>query len=171
MRCGLRRISGCLAKQTEQSSLPSPLSQVAADSKVSVLIDQDRAMWKSKLVQQHFLPHEAEIIIGIPLSIRCPVDRIIWAHTRSGMFTTSSSYKLLVSYESMSNAGSSNPKVQRKFWKSIWQLRVPHIIKHFFWRACNNALPTMVNLHWRHIVSTVNSKLCNDHPKDTLHAV
>ena len=111
MRCGLRRISGCLAKQTEQSSLPSPLSQVAADSKVSVLIDQDRAMWKSKLVQQHFLPHEAEIIIGIPLSIRCPVDRIIWAHTRSGMFTTSSSYKLLVSYESMSNAGSSNPKV------------------------------------------------------------
>ena len=55
----------------------SPLSQVAADSKVCVLIDQDRAMWKSKLVQQLFLPHEAEIIIGIPLSIRCPVDRII----------------------------------------------------------------------------------------------
>ena len=32
----------------------SPLSQVAVDSKVNVLIDQDRAVWKSELVQQLF---------------------------------------------------------------------------------------------------------------------
>ena len=32
----------------------SPLSQVAVDSKVSVLIDQDRAVWKFELVQQLF---------------------------------------------------------------------------------------------------------------------
>ena len=109
--------------------------------------------------------------MGISLSIRHPVDRIIWAHTPSSMFTTSSAYKFLVSYESVSNAGSSNLEVQRKFWKSIWQLWVSHKIKHFVWRACYNALPTMVNLHQCHIVSTVSYKLCNDHPEDTLHVV
>ena len=127
-------------------SVISPLPQIPEDSKVSMLIEQDRAEWKSELVQQLFLPHEAEIILGIPLRIRCPVDRIIWAHTLSGMFTTSSAYKLLVSCESVSNAGTSNLDIQKKFWKSIWQLRVPHKIKHFAWRASNNALPTMVNL-------------------------
>ena len=34
--------------------------------------------------------------MGISLSIRHPVDRIIWAHTPSSMFTISNAYKLLV---------------------------------------------------------------------------
>ena len=62
-------------------------------------------------------------------------------------------------------------EVQRKFWKSIWQLWVSHKIKHFVQRDCYNALPTMVNLHRCHIVSTVSCKLSNDHPEDTLHVV
>ena len=114
-------------------SVISPLPSLAPDVKVSSLIDQERAAWKTEVVQQLFLPHEAEIILGIPLSIRCPVDRITWAFTPSGMFTTCSSYKLLVSCDSSSSAGSSNLEVQRKFWKGIWQLRVPNKIKHFVW--------------------------------------
>lgn len=47
----------------------------------------------------------------------------------------------------------------------------PHKIKHFVWRACNNALPTMVNLHRHQIVSNVSCNLCNDQPEDILHAV
>ena len=39
------------------------------------------------------------------------------------------------------------------------------------WRICNNALPTMVNLHWRDIVPNANCALCKDHPEDSLHAV
>lgn len=41
------------------------------------------------------------------------MDRIIWAHTLSSMFITSSAYKLLVSCESVSNAGTSNMKIQK----------------------------------------------------------
>ena len=39
------------------------------------------------------------------------------------------------------------------------------------WRICNNALPTMVNLHWRGIVPNANCALCKDHPEDSPHAV
>ena len=83
--------------------------------KVSTLIDQDTIAWKTEAVQQLFLPHEAEIILGIPLSIRCPVDRIIWAHTPSGTFTTCSAYKLLVSCDVSSSASGSNTEAQKKF--------------------------------------------------------
>lgn len=39
------------------------------------------------------------------------------------------------------------------------------------WRICNNALPTLVNLHRRHIIPNASYALCNDLLEDTLHAV
>ena len=50
-------------------SVISPLPSLAPDAKVSSLIDQERVAWKTEVVQQLFLPYEAEIILGIPLSI------------------------------------------------------------------------------------------------------
>ena len=86
------------------------------------------------------------------------------------MFTTSSAYKLIVSRDSMSNASSSSVENQKKFWKSLWQLRVPNKIKHFVWRACNEALPTKMNLHHRHVMDSDICDLCGELPEDTVHA-
>ena len=141
------------------------------NAKVSELIDQDNAVWKTDVVQQMFLPHEASEILGIPLSEMLPPDQIIWACTPPGMFTTSSAYKLIISCDSSSSAGSSNPKAQRQFWKGIWHLRTPNKIKHFIWKARNNALPTMANLYHRHIVTTEICEGCQDRTEDTLHAL
>nr|POE53753.1 hypothetical protein CFP56_23293 [Quercus suber] len=71
-------------------------SEVDEDSRVSSLIDQDNFAWKVSLVKELFLPHEANMILGIPLSFRRPPDRIAWAPTPSSMFTTSSAYKLIM---------------------------------------------------------------------------
>ncbi|KAK9993986.1 hypothetical protein SO802_023689 [Lithocarpus litseifolius] len=152
-------------------SVISPLPSMAPDVNVSSLIDSDRIAWRTEVVQQLFLPNEVDIILGIPLSARRPDDRIIWARTPSGTFTTSSAYKMLVSYDISNNAGSSNPDSQKKFWNSIWQLRVPNKIRHFVWRLCNNALPTLVNLHRRHIVPSPSCAQCHNFPEDSLHAV
>ena len=141
------------------------------NAKVSELIDQDNAVWKTDVVQQMFLPHEASEILGIPLSEMLPPDQIIWACTPPGMFTTSRAYKLIISCDSSSSADSSNPKAQRQFWKGIWHLRTPNKIKHFIWKACNNALPTMANLYHRHIVTTEICEGCQDRTEDTLHAL
>ena len=106
--------------------------------------------------------------MGIPLSIRNRKDRVIWAYTSSGVYSTSSAYKLLSTRVS---PGSSNQEPQRRFWKAVWELRVPHKIKHFVWRACHNTLPTKCNLFWlKHINSEV-CELCNEGHKDLLHAV
>lgn len=98
-------------------------------------------------MEQLFLPHEALSILGIPLGPRMPPNQIIWGLTPFGCFTTSSAYKLLVSCDSSNIASSFDLWPQKQFWKGVWNLRVPNKIKHFDWRACNNALPTMVNLH------------------------
>ena len=101
------------------------------------------------MVHQLFLPHEASVSLGIPLSKRNPPNRIVWAHTPSGLFSTSSAYKLLASSILAGLANGSNLSPQKQFWKGIWQLCIPKKINHFIWKASNNVLPTMTNLfHW-----------------------
>ena len=152
-------------------SVISPLPQVDDDTRVSFLIDQVRFVWKVSLVKQLFLPHEADMILGIPLSFKRSPDRIAWAPTPSGIFTTGSTYKLIVSGAMNSFAGSSNLDNQRKFWRGLWQLRVPNKIKMFVWRAYNDALPTMDNLYRQHIVPSDQCNLCQEHLKDVVHAL
>ena len=107
----------------------SPLTQVATETKVSSLIDQDQVRWNEEVVRNLFLPHEVDLILAIPLSLRRPPDRIAWKHTPSGMFTTSNAYKLIVSCESRSNAGSLSVESHKKFWRWLWQLRMLNKIK------------------------------------------
>ena len=123
------------------------------------------------MVRNLFLPHEADLILAIPLSQRRPPDRIAWKHTPSGMFTTSSAYKLIVSCESRANAGSSNAENQKKFWRWLWQLRMPNKIKNFVWRASNEALPTKMNLYHRHITESAICDLCGEFHEDSVHAI
>ena len=56
----------------------SPLPSVPPDAKLSSLINPVLGVWKSGDVKQVFLPHEALMILGIPLSPRSPLDRVIW---------------------------------------------------------------------------------------------
>lgn len=109
--------------------------------------------------------------LGIPLSHRCPSNKIIWAHSSPGSFTTCSAYELLIAWEGVDQAGSSNADPQKKFWKGVWSFQVPHKIKHFIWRACNDALPTMSNLFRRQVSSSDRCELCQLYLEDPLHAL
>ena len=44
-------------------------------------------------------------------------------------------------------------------------------VKHFAWRAYNNALPTMSNLAYQHISTFDLCEQCKAAPKDTIHAL
>ena len=58
------------------------------------LIDLDRQSWDVAKIKRMFLPHEANVILGIPLSPRLSRDSLIWAWTPKGMFTVNSAYKV-----------------------------------------------------------------------------
>ena len=146
------------------------MSIIEPGTRVNSLIKAETGEWDTLEIQRMFLPHEAVIICGIPLSTRLPSDRIIWGLTTSGTFTTKSAYKLLVSHASTNLAGSSSSVQQRKFWRDLWLL-VPNKIKHFAWRACNSSLPTMVNLQRRHISVLSTCEACETEHEDELHAL
>ena len=49
---------------------------------------------KRDLVNQCFLPQDANTILSIPLSVNGARDRVIWAEKKNGRFTVKSTYRL-----------------------------------------------------------------------------
>ena len=153
-----------------QNNDDPPLS-LPPDAKVCTLIDPESATWRVDQVQQLFTPLDAKLILSIPLSARFPLDRLIWSHTPTGVFTTRSAYRMLANSALVNNASSSNQNPQKQFWRGLWKLQVPNKVKVFAWRACNRALATMDNLTRRHIVDVNLCPVCKVVAEDPLHIV
>lgn len=56
----------------------SPNVFLAAEARVSELIDTETKIWKRDLIRNVFSPFEAKQILNIPLSWRLPADKRIW---------------------------------------------------------------------------------------------
>ena len=126
--------------------------------KVAQLIDGDTEMWKVDLTKKNFLPHEADIILGVPLSPKMLEDSLIWAWSKNGNFTVRSAYgvalKMLKTTNSAKESGACSDKGKSAgLWKLVWKLNRPNKIKHFRWRACKNILPTNFCLASRRVAS------------------
>ena len=117
-----------------------------------------------------FLPHEADVIKGIPLNSHLPVDKLIWAETPNGKFSVRSAYGVAVRLSKSDNKGISSDRSQlRLFWKRIWNLPLPHKVRHFAWRACRDILPTKVNLMRRNVVKDPFCDECKMEVESTGH--
>ena len=101
----------------------SPRLFLHEDTRVGELIDTEGKCWKSSGVDSIFLPHEAEAIKSIPLSVRLPPDKLVWAKTTNSKFTVKNAYRLAVSLSSSDSSGSaSNCSQLRRFWRRLWGL-------------------------------------------------
>lgn len=118
-----------------------------AQTKVSELIDKENASWKSEVVDALFLPHEAEVIKSIPLSVHLLMDKQVWACSSNGVFTVRSAYWVAVEMsKGKSDDSCSDVRQNRRLWRKIWELATPQKIRYFTWRACRDILPTKANL-------------------------
>ena len=132
----------------------SPRHFLHQDTRVSELIDQNAASWKAQVLDALFLPYEIEVIKGIPISSRLPANKLIWAETPNGKFNVKSAYGVAMQLSEQAVQGASSDQgQQRRFWKKIWDLPLPHKIRHFAWRACREILPTKVNLMRQKVVN------------------
>ena len=98
-------------------------------------------------VRNTFLPHEAEVILSIPISAGFPADSILWAGTSNGKFIVKNTYKiaqkvLKENLRRVEEGGNSDNSRMKAIWKTVWRLNCPNKIKHLLWRACKNILPT-----------------------------
>ena len=58
---------------------------------------------------------------------------------------------------------------QRKFWKFLWKINVPHKVRHFAWRACKDILPTKENLAKRKVLVEGTCKTCQSGLETSSH--
>jgi hypothetical protein len=47
---------------------------------------------------------------------------------------------------------SSHAKEEEVFWKELWKLRAPAVVKNFVWKVGNELLPTKGNLFRRKVI-------------------
>lgn len=72
----------------------SPRKNLQEGNQVSSLIDQTFYTWREDIVRNIFLLHDAEIILGIPLSSFPIEDKQVWSATVNGLFSVRSTYRV-----------------------------------------------------------------------------
>lgn len=90
---------------------------------VSDLISRETRGWDANLVRHSFLPHEAKIVLGIPLSPWLPNDSLVWAWTPNGHFSVKSAYQAAQKLMPKPNSRgeSSDGSKFKAIWKLIWK--------------------------------------------------
>lgn len=76
----------------ETFKVMSPRRIIDGREHVSALIDREMGCWKSELIKDLFLPHEANSILAIPLTQMHVSDSIVWTATANGVFSVRSAY-------------------------------------------------------------------------------
>ena len=94
---------------------------------VADLIDATTATWNRQLVQQVFMPMDAEIILSIPPCTRNMADFWSWHFERHGNFSVKTAYNMLVATKLRreawlhEEAGSSSSNAEQQSWKFLWK--------------------------------------------------
>ena len=69
-----------------------------SNAMVSGLIDRERHYWSQETIDANFLPHDASIIMAIPLNVGDCVDMITWPLNSDGVYFVRSGYRLLLTW-------------------------------------------------------------------------
>nr|XP_023923148.1 uncharacterized protein LOC112034569 [Quercus suber] len=137
---------------------------------VKDLINRGDFEWNVELVKQCFSVEDASAILGIPLSLMGRQDRLIWAANKSGKFSVKLAYLLAYEEKLEQNRGDySNASLRNQVWRSIWQLKLPHKLRHFAWKVGRNILATKDNLIRRKITEDATCVLCGQPEETTYH--
>lgn len=133
------------------------------DTKVKKFINPVTKEWKVRELTRSVSKEEVEAIIAIPLSKSNAPDSLIWHHSKKGMYSVKSGYYVARSCceQEETLKPSSSFQVCPSLWKKVWNLKVPPKVKHFWWRACKNAVATKENLYRRKWSRDPICPLCN----------
>ncbi|KAM6589517.1 hypothetical protein CsatA_012122 [Cannabis sativa] len=141
------------------SSHPSLVS-----CKVSQLMKIDQREWDPDIITDLFIPSEAQLILGIPLSNQVVDDVWYWCKETAGFYSVKSAYRHIQETKGhwASDEGSN-------FWKKFWKIKVPPKVLHFAWRALTDCLATRDQLRIKHVHVTSACVFCNDASETTYH--
>lgn len=122
------------------------------------------------MLENLFSSEEVNLIRTIPLSVRSPVNHLLWHHERHERFTVRSAYHVAKSWLQPINQEASSSNVDgSKIWAKVWNAKVPPKVKICVWRLANELVSTRANLVARHVITDVDCVLCGGYGESTIH--
>ncbi|XP_042942726.1 uncharacterized protein LOC122276900 [Carya illinoinensis] len=149
----------------------SPIKFLSFEATVAELIDHSTKSWKRDPVQEIFEEEKALVILQTPISSLNSKDKLIWHGTKNGSFSVKSAYHMEKATKMEGRGQASTSKSFKEVWKKIWQLHIPPIDKMFIWRACQESLPTQLNLFKTKIVKVPLCPICSREEESILHTL
>lgn len=88
-----------------------------------------------------------------------------------GIMIRKTSFRKSVHQVALENLGSPSLNWNSRTWNKLWGLPIPQNIKHFIWKACNEAIPTKANHFKCKIYVNVWCSQCNCKAETTYHCL
>ncbi|XP_021732105.1 uncharacterized protein LOC110698909 [Chenopodium quinoa] len=129
-------------------------------TKVSELINTEAMAWDYDKIQANFNDRDKKCILSIPLSLRCPPDKLIWAFSKDGEYTVKTSYML---------GKGCNLDDFHQAWVDIWKAQIIPKARNFLWRFCTGTIPIRMLLKHRHLAENDWCPWCENESKTWQH--
>jgi hypothetical protein len=142
-----------------------------SEARVCSLIDRDTKWGDSQLVHTLFRKVEADIICNLAIFARQQNDQMVWVGSKNGEYSVRSAYHLAKSLGENQQGSSSSKEESSSFWRKIWKLKGPNVVKSFLWKACSNVPPTKANLHRGGVIQDPLCPIYGLEPETMRHAL
>ena len=96
--------------------ISSPQRILPVETRVSALINAKSGAWKTSMIREVFLEHDADSILSIPLSTTLRADSLVWTAAANGKFNVKCAYHLARNRDRNCASESSNPSGLHRFW-------------------------------------------------------
>lgn len=141
------------------------------DCPVSSLIDPNSGWWNLAKFRVLFIPKIVEAILKVHLSHLEEHDFWMWEYEKTGTCSISSAYRFFKTYLTPDHGNFSSATEKKKFWDTMWRLKIPQKVKIFVQRACQESLPSKQNLMQRNIPINSQCCFCDYQVEDLCHAL
>lgn len=141
---------------------------------VAELIDHERGIWRWAIVNQIFIPTEAQQILQLPISLCGMPDKLIWRLERNGRFSVRSAYhtahQLNIGRKAKAETSHAGEQ-QRSLWQKFWKLPIKNKLKHFGWKCFYGWLPVSSALKKRGVEIDEICRRCGQEKETIEHAL
>ncbi|GLU21285.1 hypothetical protein SLE2022_374310 [Rubroshorea leprosula] len=136
---------------------------------VSDLIDDNSHTWNRDLILSTFNPHEARLILSLPLGWMQRNDGWMWSFTWHGNYSVCSGYHCVMNMQRDMDVPRSSSVAFGD--NKIWDLNILGKIKFFTWSAYCNVLPTKENLQKKHVQVDLQCPVCGFDIESIVHCL
>lgn len=92
-------------------------------------------------------------------------DVVYWKFEHTCIYTVRSAYKML-----QERKGKWSSQANHGIWKMLWKIRAPPKVLNLVWHALAGCLPTLVELHYKHVSIKVRCPVCGNDNETISHA-